>query len=58
MSSPHTTHYATVLRIVLHKRHFDPWYFSFNSPLTLHAYSHFDWAGDHGCSTIGHCFFP
>ncbi|GKU90857.1 hypothetical protein SLEP1_g4801 [Rubroshorea leprosula] len=61
MAALHSTHYATVLRIIRHVKGtlFHGLHFSAHSSLVVRAYSDADWAGDliDRRSTIGYCLF-
>jgi len=61
MTSPRTTHYAAVLRIIRYIKGtlFYGLHYSTTSPLILRAYSDVDWAGDPSDrrSTTGFCIF-
>ena len=61
MAAPRSLHYAAVLRILRYLKGtlFHGLHFSFQSSLTLQAYSDADWAGDptDRRSTTGYCFF-
>ena len=61
LSTPRSTHYAVVLRILRYLKStlFHGIFYSTQSPLVLHAFSDADWAGDptDRRSTIGYCFF-
>ena len=48
MAAPRSTHFSAVLRILRYLKGtlFHGLYFSFQSPLQLHAYTDADWAGD------------
>ena len=60
MSSPHSTHYAAVLRILRYIKGtlFHGLHFSAQSSFELRAYADADWVGDptNHCSTTGYCF--
>ncbi|XP_057723476.1 uncharacterized mitochondrial protein AtMg00810-like [Arachis stenosperma] len=58
LSTPRTTHYATVLRYIKDTL-FYGLYFSAHSSLSLQAYSDIDWTGDptDRRSTTGYCLF-
>ncbi|XP_015939380.1 uncharacterized mitochondrial protein AtMg00810-like [Arachis duranensis] len=62
LSSPRTTHYAVVLRILCYIKDtlFYGHHFSAHSSLSLQAYSNADWAGDFidRRSTTGYYLFP
>ena len=60
LSAPRLTHYAAVLRILRYLKGtlFHGLFYSAQSPLILHAFSDYDWAGDptDRRSTTGYCF--
>jgi hypothetical protein len=60
MAAPRSTHFSAVLHILRYLKGtlFHGLYFSFQSPLHLHAYTDADWAGDptDRRSTTGYCF--
>ena len=61
LSSPRSTHFASVLRILRYVKGtmFHVLHFSFSSSLDLKCYCDVDWAGDPTDfrSSIGYCFF-
>ena len=60
LSAPRSTHYAAVLHILRYLKGtlFYGLFYSAQSPLILHAFSDYDWAGDptDRRSTTGYCF--
>ena len=61
LSTPQSTHYAAVLRILRYLKGtlLHGLFYSAQYPLVLHAFSNADWAGDpiDRRSTTGYCFF-